>query len=112
MTLTEFVLARIAEDEGKAREAITERERVHGSEYTPDTELLPWPDLGVPAMLIGPERVLAECEAKRTVVALCGSPDPHTPDEAGNGECNECAVLYTLALPYADHPDYDPAWRP
>lgn len=56
-------------------------------------------------------RVLADVEAKRRIVAICQVSDPHSADEAGNG-CTECAVLYTLALPYADHPDYDEGWRP
>jgi hypothetical protein len=48
-----------------------------------------------------PTRVLAECRAKRQVV------EGVTADEATRD-----LVLRTLALPYADHPDYREEWRP
>lgn len=65
-----------------------------------------------------PARVLAEITAKRRTLARhsrCGSgvgwcdDGGHgiEPDE-GPGGCND---LLDLAAPYADHPDYDPAWR-
>ncbi|MFJ4107945.1 DUF6221 family protein [Oerskovia enterophila] len=46
-------------------------------------------------------RVLAECEAKRLLVAEVL---PMRPDY------DPLYVQKVLALPYADHPDYDEAW--
>lgn len=66
-----------------------------------------------------PARVLAEVTAKRRVLARhaqCGQPEP------GDGYCDAigyataravgaCPELLDVAAPYADHPDFDPAWR-
>ena len=67
-----------------------------------------------------PPHVLAQVKGDRLIVEL------HTPLAAGSeygcpkcwegvedGEPAEspCLTLRALALPYADHPDYDPAWR-
>lgn len=125
MTIAEFLLARIAEDEHAAQRALdqplgyrwrtlswlTEANREHGQRHDP-------------------ARVLAECEAKRRIVEL------HWPDLSGPGTwvqppfgycptCGEdyceadgtavrpeapCPTLRLLALPYADHPDFDATW--
>ena len=45
-----------------------------------------------------PARVLAECEAKRQLIERVGNPD--------------WAGFRILALPYADHPDYQQEWKP
>ena len=99
MTLTDFLLARIAEDEASARRLLR---------YAQENELackepqmlgkrLPgwheWPD--VQAMC---GRALAECEVKRRLVNEFKSWSPWT--------------LSVLALPHADHPDYQLAWKP
>jgi hypothetical protein len=62
-----------------------------------------------------PARVLAEVEAKRRILDLAGEWQA----AAGPGAdfARQAAVvldrtLRLLALPYADHPDYDPEWRP
>jgi hypothetical protein len=75
-----------------------------------------------------PARVLREVEAKRRIV------DEHpvdTPWRPEFGSCETCAdeelggddgdsrfkksfpcpTIRLLALPYSDHPDYDPAWK-
>lgn len=52
-------------------------------------------------------RVLAECEAKRRIVARCEAVGVGFPSYALAE-----AVLCHLAEPYTDHPDYDEAWRP
>ena len=97
MTLTDFLLERIAED----REAL--------------------PNLGDEVEVIGGrfvnyrERVLLECEAKRRIVeraqrasqAFDQSINPTTSGVATTMDL----VLADLALPYADHPDYDESWR-
>lgn len=62
-----------------------------------------------------PTRVHAEVEAKRRIVAL------HCDARGGDPSCSsldypekaeDCETLRLLALPYADHPDYRPEWRP
>ena len=124
MTLTEFLLARIAEDEGK----------IHGD----------WSD-GRGLHIITEEmfdRMLAECEAKRRIVAeafevaatidgewgCCHDaedirrgyrePTPGWGDEA-EPLPEGCAgpevagkFLQALAAVYADHPDYRQEWKP
>lgn len=111
MTLTEFLLARIAEDEAVARNT----EDVQGSRIG-SWRLAP---AYRPTNLVAyhPARVLAECEAKRRIVgdesdgaALYAVHERGLwPDELTRWADQ---VLATLALPYADHPDYQQEWRP
>ena len=95
MTLTEFLLARITEDEAGAQQWF-ESVRAHGG-IIDDTY-----------GHFGPSRVLAECEAKRRIVqnvcVLMAHRDMYAQDKK--------YLLCLLALPYADHPDYLPEWRP
>ena len=113
LTLPDFLLARIAEDEEVARDTLTAH------------ELLDWSELGDPAMgmagptdgpsgyvsiVIDPARVLAECEAKRAVVGL--HPEMLGWCQGCAHESYPCRTLLALALPYADHPDYREEWRP
>lgn len=59
-----------------------------------------------------PRRVLAEVEAKRRIVILHGSgSDPCDAHDASYLSI-PCDTLLLLAVPYAGHPDYRPAWRP
>lgn len=111
--LTEFLLARISEDEATARAAFFEpdsewddpiegkdtgwvkRESIVGDcgmDETTAAHMIKW----------SPARVLVECEAKRTLLFL---------SEHGCGDDYE-RVQRALALPYADHPDYLPKWKP
>ena len=78
---------------------------------------------------IYPERVLAECEAKRRIVGIheldpievyswgttgggCGLCD-HSCETGGDTWGHDpCETLKALALPYADHPDYRQEWKP
>lgn len=130
MTITEFLLARIAETQARAEEAKTH-------------------DLGDPGAAlwqdVNPARVLAECEAKRRIVefhqnwpVLVEGPTTfeHRPDPGASvdtfamqasrqlawlteqeyrkrfgDEPPTAQMLKALASVYADHPDYDPAWR-
>lgn len=129
--LVEFLLARIAEDEACAREAMG----------ATDGEWSSWNrswDAGARDLAAGgermaalpttidehvcrhdPARVLAECEAKRRIVNL------HRPetfeDAPAEAFCTHdqrtsglwpCPTMRLLALPYADHPDYREEWRP
>ena len=97
MTLTEFLMARIAEDEESAREP-----RWLALEYGVDS-------VGRNAFSA---RVLAECEAKRRIVenfeaaASVGSNDAECMAAAYQRACELIAAVY------ADHPDYDESWRP
>lgn len=117
MTLTEFLLARIAEDETVARKA---------DEYTTPfyaiwggTDAHICDDDGVHVGL-PPARVLAECEAKRRAIDAAWGDLERIESEWGSGKSRKRlsadndnpAVIEWLATPYADHPDYDEAWRP
>lgn len=113
MTITEFLEARISADESEARQAITERERATPHEGA-DTGLQSWPDSPVPAVLVGPERVLAECEAKRSIVAMYKPEDAKEeswePEAYMAGAYDDC--MRALAKVYNDHPDYQQEWAP
>lgn len=124
--LQAFLLARIDEDEAVATAAgTTWSDAING----------PWDDASSSYIAGGfydgdnieerhlaqmlrwhPARVVAECEAKRRIVALhepvfemvewqaficrsCGTPAP-------------CQTLCHLAAPYSSHPDYREEWRP
>jgi hypothetical protein len=130
--LVEFLLARVAEDEEVARSA---RPQDGDPEY-PDYDRASWHEArcgysmgeymtdcgcGVPA------RVLAECDAKRRIVAwhrLIDGLDTEDDPVRGCGNCiasgmeppyliaGPCMTVRLLALPYAGHEDYDEAWRP
>lgn len=103
-----FLLARIVEDEAFARLAEERRDDhlwvVTGSD-TP---------VGVD---YDPERVLADCAAKRTIVGFL---DPTSatdrarpgPQAVSGGEGRYVAerVLLLLAQPFADHPEFHPPW--
>lgn len=98
MDLTEFLTARLAEDERVSRELQAGYLRHYGSvEALSEPQQLMW---GFAA------RVLREVEAKRAVVALL----------APFGGCPGCPgclpVLAHLAAVYSDHPDFDESWRP
>lgn len=123
MTLTEFLLARVAEDEADARLAV----RCHepGEPWGWDTV----PGDGLHIARWDPARVLAECEAKRRIVELhtvdgtvrLRSTDEKVyvcrtcslEDEPPSGPMEwPCDTLRALAAVYADHPDYRDEWKP
>ena len=87
MTLTEFLLARIAEDEAAAVAEIPTGPRRNGKTF--------W------------RRTLVGCEARRQIVYRTTKPIAH----AGQ-DIERQAVVRLLALPYSDHPDYDEEWKP
>lgn len=118
MTLTEFLLARIAEDEARARKIHADRcetpaETIADSMGRP---MGPWCDCDWHVA-----RVLAECEAKRRILELHSQPafvatdGDEDNDYTRCGLCDElvpCDTLRALALPYADHDDFQEEWRP
>jgi hypothetical protein len=56
-----------------------------------------------------PVRVMAECAAQRRIVQI----HQQATITAGEGLSFQTrAVLQVIAVVYADHPDYNPSWRP
>lgn len=110
--VVEFLLARFAEDEVVAK-AAREHEYLSGAR---DASPLRWArdPLGYGAIWVNSGRVLAEVEAKRRIVrALAadeGSGD--TSQEGRAAHVTKLQVCLILAVPYADHPDYQQEWRP
>jgi hypothetical protein len=102
MTLVEFLLARIAEDEEGARRASA----VEGGDFAIAALPLPLMEGIRPGF---PTRVLAECEAKRRIVDLYREVET---DRGNDAMSRLDRVLRALALPYVAHPDYRVEWRP
>jgi hypothetical protein len=139
MDLTTFLLERVAEDEAAANEAHTgprweSWNRSWDTEPQRDIAADGVRLFTVPTIFDehiarhDPARVLAQCEAVWRVVALHGDDRPWcdggyvetathervrwsavADGERPVGEL--CPTLLALAHPYADHPDFDPAWR-
>lgn len=117
VTLTDFLLARYAEEEAAARLTIADRKRMFDDEPDePNFVFRDWPDHPGPGIVIvGAERVLAECEAKRRIIEGYRIDSYNTPWQGCGDDCEWKALgwaLRLLTLPYADHPDYRPEWRP
>ena len=113
MTLTEFLLARIYDDECLARMAFADHNG-NGPDWSEqwsgavemggdEHELLLCNDSGVSRHIenFDPARALAECEKNRTLLFL---------SEHGCGDDYE-RVQRALALPYAEHPDFRREWK-
>ena len=136
--LTEFLLARIAEDESAAS-ALTD---IDEDEWSVDvnnrsSDLHPLityvtdkyrPQL---AQQRDPARLLADCDAKRLIVAIHSPYKPtgdpvYSPDWSSDAWCvgcgydnnaehvtahiDDCLILRALALPFATHPDFRLEW--
>ena len=137
MTLTEFLEQEISKDEEVARTAAgwdrSGRERVPGvwirsgvNSVESVRGLVVYGDGPAPndaeaehVARFDPARVLAECQVKRAIVedaqrsqaSLESQRLPAT--DAVNGHViAQRRVVRWLALPYADHPDYQQEWRP
>lgn len=137
MNITEFLLARIAEDEAGALSASPggwhygSVESVAGGMLYDETRTIASVHYEQPEdhdgqivrHLLSPEadangrhiarhdpaRVLAECEAKRRIIErLHRLADAGYPGEWPPVDDAVPDVLCLLAQPYADHPDYDP----
>lgn len=90
--IVEFLRARLDEDERDAKEALAYQQEKQGTSY-------------VPHWLRSPTQMLREVEAQRRIVALWERSE----------FCERVAlddVLDLLALPYAEHPDYQQEWAP
>lgn len=133
MTITEFLEARINEDEALARAFVNglgEAKRWRASEIGGELHQVGTPAFGLSSLLAtfgvhceaefvaawDPARVLAECAAKRAIVAMA-------PDSEGYvtvGDWDSCsdycpsvvanAAIRALAAAYKDHPDYREEW--
>lgn len=132
VNLTDFLLARIADDEGAAQgETVmndADRARYGWPPIGRNGGSTLWVDSDRCSIVVSNERVLAECEAKRRLVALhrpwgfeygggegcqrCVSPDDYTVTALPDVERFPCETLVLLALPYADHEDFPEEWRP
>jgi hypothetical protein len=114
MTIVEFLEARIAEDESDALTDAAEMDRSSVSiQFDCDTQAR-----------FSPARVLAECAAKRAIIAEHGLDDHSTKDycetcadwwrsELGEGPPPvpwPCPTLSAVAAVYKDHPDYQQEW--
>lgn len=101
--LANFILARIAEDEERGHSLVAQ-----------------WFDVGNACQSCGTDgaRLLAECDAKRRIVEHCHwGLDHYGDDSCGlgddaehNGGMDAVQTLRLLALPYADHPDFQQEW--
>ncbi|MGW8565670.1 DUF6221 family protein [Isoptericola sp. NPDC055881] len=120
MTITEFLTARLDEDEAAVRDA-----ELHLERGVITREISPWelivdshPDVldrtgGRPLVTIHPDRVRAEVEAKRHIVAYWADPAGQwDARQAEAARAQKDRTLRVLALPYAEHHDYDESWRP
>ena len=111
MTITEFLLARIEEDEQAAK-------GVHRGRWNSKTALLDH-DLYGHISRQHPARVLAECDAKRRIVEQAWKLEFEIDGEWGSSRSVEemqadgvCpGIIATLASVYADHPDFQDEWR-
>ncbi len=116
--LADFLLARIAEDEAVARTAAdtegASRWATLPPGETPDIDA----NMGTLPHITrhDPARVLAECEAKRAIIAAYREGlwvDPGNRQECAAAVSAEPAasMMRALAAVYADHPDYRDEWR-
>jgi hypothetical protein len=117
--MAEFLSARLVEREAVAEAAM--RLRVHKPEpwYEADDDRFAFSGDAAHIALNDPAYVLADIAAKRRILAevveLIDSLDARIESEWGSGAYRPTGesdlLLQLLALPFADHPDYDPAWR-
>ena len=111
--ILDFVEARIAEDEARARAVIADDQGEDGgledafTELTDDQRPRFAEDLArLTVHRVVPRRVLAECVSKR---ALIEAVQDHAGDEWEADPLHR-TVLLALAAAYSDHPDYEQDW--
>ncbi len=114
MTLPEFLLARIAEDEAHwkrladglsvAKGLRPDRFNIGGFDFQPSVPVIP-------------AKLLAECDAKRRIVEHVTNVARYADGSPGVGGIDPNSlpavthVLRLLALPYADHESFKEEWR-
>lgn len=89
-TITDFLLERIAEDEAQANNVLVFR-------MNPRTRM--------PGNQAIPDRVRAECAAKRVIIARYVQSSTRNPYDHALRD-----VMHDLAAIYAHHPDYQQEW--
>ena len=124
MNLTEFLLARIAEDEAVARASYYD-----GQVWIPEEEAVVAADRDLDPILYldrkrdaahayrwSPARVLADIAAKRRIVEdyqYLNAMPGNSLSEYGRGKLAALEpILLDFASVHADHPDYRPEWAP
>lgn len=95
LTLAEFLLARIDDDEEQAGS---------GWERVPESR---WSRNNEGQNVLSPDAILAECEAKRRIVEMVGDAAELRDTEGALSD----RVLLALVQPYADHADFRDEWR-
>lgn len=121
LALTDFLLARIAEDEARANGALAaESNYPHFGDTAADALLGLAESEGADAAALlhfgqyRPARVLAECEAKRRIVEAAHPRNLplDSADYLSGATYGLDVALRALAAVYADHPGYRDEWRP
>lgn len=121
MTITEFLRARLAEDQAAAQETTRDLWRVEASHKGTGWEYLVVADheMGPPAFGLvkrndaehivrhQPARVFAEIKAKLRIIGAA-----EAAAELGRETADHWYTLRLLAAVYADHPDYRQEWAP
>jgi hypothetical protein len=120
LTLIDFLLARIAEDEAAARQAddvcpapwghsepMVSSRSGHLEDAVGTAVAITAPVFQAHILRHDPAHVLAECEAKRRIMEEFSG---NWVDE-GHEAAGEVALGH-LAAVYADHPDFRDEWRP
>lgn len=101
MTIVEFLLARLGEDEAEAKQLIAAfpslTAALHGPRQAETSTRLE----------IGAARVLLAAQAKRRIVQRLA---PHADVENGC-RCDPCLTLRDLAFPYIGHAEFRDEWR-
>ena len=118
MTITEFLEARISEDEEVARAASHQKVAgpFHGNWHHDSLHLSSMERVdAIHVARHDPARVLAECAAKRAIIALHDYEWMGPDDAAGKGcehdyEDWPCPTIRAIAAVYAHHPDYKQEW--
>lgn len=123
MTITEFLRARLDDDEAKARAAhgatwvasrrggVVDLDDAEGHEIAGRDGGLAWPDADFMAHH-DPARVLREVAAKRRLVDQWADRYDDNPHATSPEAADAADVLHTLASVYSDHPDYQRQWAP
>lgn len=114
MNITEFLDARITEDEELANAALNGRHGKHETDWDyggyvlgAERDATPKQDEFITTWW--PARVLAECAAKRKIITEHSPVDPCDAHDA-EFKTVTCDTIRTLAAVYKDHPDYQEEW--
>jgi len=120
-TITEFLYARLDEDEATAqaargatwvasqRDGVVDLDDTHGHQIAGGDGGLAWSDAEFMAHH-DPARALREIAAKRFLIDQWADRYSTNPHIVGYEEADAADVLHTLASVYADHPDYCREW--